>query len=158
MIRDEGMYQGTVRGGSWITSRQKGTPGFQVSLETDDGDVIDFTIWITEKSRESAVSNFEALGVTPEQLSSRAYLTQQLPVAVAGRPVSFEVKEETYKNQTSLKVKWLGGVRGASQDEVASSVADFFGGRKASPGRDFERQAAQAAESFPVPDEDDIPF
>lgn len=142
-------YNGVVGSGSTMMESQSGTVGFQVMLTCEDGDTI-FTIWLTEDARKGAERSFKALGVDLEKLKDPNYLEYNLGQDIEGREVSFEIKEDTYKGKTSLKVLWIGK---KSEGKPAQAAAMFFGGKVVEPV-----EPARATGGLPQDPEDDIPF
>ena len=126
-IRVGKRYLGRVVEGRLFESSARKTPGFQILIDTEDGS-IEYPIWLTKKNRDKAIRDFETLGVDPAQLSSRNFLTYELPRVVQGCEVVIEPKEEEYNGKTSVKVPWIGKPGAASEEEIAASVAVFFGG------------------------------
>jgi len=129
MLAPDSKYNGTVTRGDWIESA-KGTQGFQVDIETADGDVISHVLWLTEKTQEYFARDMKTLGVTAEKLRSGSYLTHELPSAVCGREITFGTKEEEYKGEFRTKVAWIGEKRESNPRGIGFAVAEMFGGAK----------------------------
>lgn len=151
-LRPDTNYRGLIVSAAWIQS-QKGTPGLQVNLETEDGmNAISHTFWVTDRSREFFEKAMLDFGVTREQLSSGAFMQNQLPGFLADTEVSFGTKEETYNDQTRIKVAWIGRHKGPSDERgIGYAVASMFGGEKASE----TEKPDTTGENL---EDDDIPF
>lgn len=123
-LRADSRYTGEVTQGKWMES-QKGTLGFQLMLECEEGG-ISHTIWVTEKNKEKAAESFAAIGVTKEQLQNASFLRNEMPTAVVGQPVTFGTKEEEYNGKTRVVVSWIGAPRAPKADSIEDSVAALF--------------------------------
>lgn len=142
-IKPDRKYNGTISPGSALVETQKGTLGYQVQLECEDGET-SYTIWLTPKTRENARECFEkALGVDPKKLEDGNYIDMQLGLDIAGREVSFNTKEEEYNGKFKVKVSGL-YKRSAAAGGLGKAASSFFKG------------LASGAET-PITD-DDIPF
>lgn len=118
-------YNFTVTGGNLIQSKAKGTPGFQLLLETAGGDSADFTIWLTDKNRVGAIESFKVLGFSQQDLASKSFIEHQLPQKVVGKEVHGFMVEEEYKDKKTVKV----GSISAKREEgggLANQAAGFF--------------------------------
>jgi hypothetical protein len=133
MLRADAVYQGTVTNACLMASKAKKTPGFQIFIETEDGENADHTIWLTPKNKDRAKADFETLGVDTAKLSSRAFIEHELPQAVIGKAVEFGTKSEEYNGQVRVKVSWLSPVGAADSGELAAEVAHIFGAPKPEP-------------------------
>lgn len=138
-------YAGTIANGQLIES-QKGTPGFQVQIDTENDGTMMHTVWITSANREYAEKDLVTLGADPAKLTSPSYLEHELPAAVVGVEVVFGTKEEVYKEKRSVKVAWIGKPKAPASSSLFGSVASIFGG---SP--EPQKPAVEFAD-------DDIPF
>ena len=106
-IKADKKYHGTVAPGSALIESSKGTLGYQVQLECEDGDT-SFTIWMTKNTREVAEDTFkDALGVDPAKLKNGNYIEMQLGIDIVGREVTFTTEENEYKGKITVKVKGL---------------------------------------------------
>ena len=124
-LRADIIYQGKVGEGSYpCQSQKKGTSGYVVMLECDDGNT-EFTIWLTPKNKENAKMYFEILGVDFEKMKSATYIAMQLAHDIAGKDIAFQTKSETWNDKTRVKVDRL---MLPSQGDPAKDVAAFFGG------------------------------
>ena len=150
MFRNDQTYTGTVTGGTFFQSAAKGTPGYQVNIESEHGD-ISYVIWLTQKNRDRITRDFETLGIDASRMGSRAFIEHELPGLIAGRPIAFHTRSEEYNNKTSMKVAWIGKPKAASETELLADVASFFAEQKAPT----ETTQEQDGGSF---DDDEIPF
>lgn len=119
-------YIGTVASGSGLYESLKGTLGFQVLLNCEDG-AIDYTIWLTEKNAERAKRDFETLGVDPKRLANPKDFTK-IGDEIEGHKVSFETDEETYNEKTRIKVKWISPLKDSGVGSLEHRAAALFGG------------------------------
>lgn len=117
----------------------KGTPGFEIQIECDEG-VMFHTIWITPKTVEYAAKDFAVLDVTEEQLANVSFLTNQLPLMVQGKQVTFGTKAEEYKGVTKIRCAWIGKPKAPAASSLQGSVAKMFGG-KAEPAAATEEDS-----------------
>lgn len=160
MLRDGETYNGVVEGdGRWIESA-KGTTGFQITIKSDEGDVTDFVIWLTQKTKDRAIESFGVLGVSEADLRRASYVENLAPGAVNGRPLSFKVALEEYKDKKQLKVKYIGKRRESlAGGSVAHAAVKFFSEGSDSPAaRSPKYEEYPERVSNPLPDDDDIPF
>jgi len=143
-FRDGCRYTGNVIAGAMIESG-KGTPGFEIQIECDEG-VMFHTIWITPKTVEYAAKDFAVLDVTEEQLANVSFLTNQLPLMVQGKTVTFGTKAEEYKGNVKIRCAWIGKPKAPAAASLQGSIAKMFGGKADEP-------------AAPTPAEDDsLPF
>lgn len=143
-------YSGQIAGGAcMITSRAKGTLGFQMTIETEDGD-IDYTMWLTPGTRDNAIKTFtEVLGVKYSNLQNASYVENQLALDVAGVEVEFDTDENEFNGKTKTVVKWLNRPSADGGDDPVAAAVAFFGG-KVKPAQDFPVKVTA--------DDSDIPF
>lgn len=146
-VKPNQRYIGTVAAGSgFFEAMQKGTPGFQVLINTDDG-ATEYTIWLTTKTKESgnAARDFKTLGVSMEQLKDRAF-RENLGKRIEGTELSLETFLDSYQGKDRVKVRWIAPATGGTTLDEA--VASFFG------------DAPKQPSSYAVPpvDDDDVPF
>ena len=150
-------YKGVVAAGSrLIQSSKAGTPGFQVQIQYEGGEA-SYTIWITAKNRDRAEKDFFTLGVTREQLASRSYLVNHLPLAIQGVEISFGTKEEIFQGKTTVKVSWIGKVRANDESDLAREVASLFADASQDEAHQ-EQELSPEIDEFAESDEEDIPF
>lgn len=123
-LRADSRYTGEVTQGKWMES-QKGTLGFQLMLECEEGG-ISHTIWVTEKNKEKAAEAFAAIGVTKEQLTNASFLRNEMPTAVVGVAITFGTKEEEYNNKKRVVVSWIGTPKAPKAETIEDSVAALF--------------------------------
>lgn len=152
-VQADKTYSGTVEAGAkMITSKMKGTLGFQVTLSCRDGE-IDHTIWITSSTRERVEKTFyEVFGVDKVRLQDAEFVSTKLAEFITGKQVEFTTIEQEHNGNYKTVVQWLnppssGG--GGSGDAVSMAV-EFFGGKPAPALKDFPP-------ATPITD-DDIPF
>jgi hypothetical protein len=117
-------YVGTVAGGSGLYESSKGTLGFQVLLQCEDG-ATDYTVWLTEKNVERAKRDFVTLGIDPKRLGNASDFTK-IGQEIEGREVSFETGEETYNEKTTIKVKWLSQKKDSGVGSLEERAANLF--------------------------------
>ncbi len=135
-LKADHKYNGTVCPGSALIETQKGTLGYQVQLECEDGET-SYTIWLTPKTRENARECFEkALGVDPKKLEDGNYIEMQLALDIDGREVSFTTKEEEYKGKFKVKVAGLYKRSASNGVGLAKAAGSFFKGTGLTPGAD----------------------
>jgi hypothetical protein len=123
-IRPDMKYNGKVGNGSMLIQTEKGSLGYQVMLQCEDGET-SFTIWMTPRNKDRAIKSFEAMGVDPEKLKEPSYLEYKLAFDIQGKEVSFGTKTEVYNGKSSVKVGWIGK---KSEGNMANAAASFFGG------------------------------
>lgn len=140
-IKADTKYIGTVGHGSEIIETKKGTLGFQVMLDCEDGQT-SHTIWLTSKNRVRAMVDFAILGVPADRLTDERYVQHQLSQDIVGKRVKFTTVEEEYNGKTKVKVAFIG--RPGADGNAPKAVASFFAGDP-------------APEGTPITD-DDIPF
>ena len=144
-------YDGTIARCVWMQA-QSGTPGLQVDIETDDGDLIVHVFWVSKKSLGFFEERMVDFGIKPEQLRNGSFLENELPTALVGLAVSFGTKEETYKEQKRIKVAWIGSRKAPSDERgIGFAVAAMLGGEAS------ESKPATKKVEPPLTD-DDIPF
>ncbi len=144
-LKADHKYSGAVCPGSALIETQKGTLGYQVQLECEDGET-SYTIWLTPKTRENARECFEkALGVDPKKLEDGNYIEMQLALDIDGREVSFTTREEEYKGKVKVKVSGLYKRSASSGQPLGKAASSFFKG------------LTPQADKF-VATDDDIPF
>lgn len=146
-------YIGTIASGSGLYESAKGTLGFQVLIQCEDG-ATDYTIWLTEKNAaptkdggpSRAARDFETLGVNPARLKNAKDFTR-IGEEIAGREISFETDEETYNDKTKVKVKWISPKKDPGVGSLEERAASLFGGKP-----------AMASASSTPDDDDGVPF
>jgi len=164
-LYEDTTYNGVVEGpGRWIESG-KGTIGFAISIRADTNDLTDFVIWLTKKTADRALETFDIFGVTAADLANASYAENHLPGFVEGKPLSFRMKWEEYKDQRKLKVSFINKVRDSvAEGSTGAAAAKFF--RKAT-GLDTASERADGAtvglvggppDDGAPPYDDDIPF
>lgn len=146
-------YVGTIASGSGLYESLKGTLGFQVLINCEDG-ATDYTIWLTEKNTlpakdggpSRAARDFETLGIDSRRLRDSKDFTI-IGEEIAGHEISFETDEETYNEKTRVRVKWISEKKDAGVGSMEQRAAALFGSPKPTP-------------DVPVPnrDNDDVPF
>ena len=144
-------YDGKVLAGAQIiTSSAKGTLGFEVPLECEDGR-IKHVIWLTPSTMDNAEKTFrEALGVTAEQLRNEEFVTKKLSEYIVGRDVRFTTETDA---KGYVKVKWLNGVGGMGKPAAPKLLSDFFK-KPVAPATDFPQQRGHGS----LITDDQIPF
>src|SRR5262249_397691 len=107
------------------TQSQTGNAGIELELSCEDGQ-INYTIWMTEKSRDRAKRELEALGVSEHDLQDFDFVSNRLLTSLKRQQVTFKIQEEEYKGKTKLKV---GGIsRVINEAELSRSMCEFFNG------------------------------
>lgn len=122
-LKPDWKYNGKVAEGSQMIETARGSIGFQVNLDCEDGKTT-FVIWMTEKNRKRAEGSFDVLGADFSKLGSPSYLEYEFPSEIVGREVSFGTKEEEYNGKKSVKVAWIGK---KSEGKPSVAGAKFFG-------------------------------
>ena len=154
-------YAGRVRHGArMVKSKEKGTLGFEIPLECEDGDIT-HTLWITSSTRDKVLKTFnEVLGVSLAKLQDENFVANEISDFIADREVEFTTKEEEYNGNYYVRVQWLnrpkGSGSGGTTDGAASMAAAFFQGKpvhKPAPAADFPARPQQRQIA-----DDDIPF
>lgn len=127
-------YVGTVASGSGLYESSKGTLGFQVLINCEDGST-DYTIWLTEKNTlptkdggpSRAARDFETLGIDPKRLKNSKDFTI-IGEEIEGHEISFETDEETFNEKTRVKVKWISPKKDRGVGSLEERAASLFGG------------------------------
>ena len=122
-IKPDRKYDGTIGPGAYFAYSTKGSLGFFIPLECEDGNTT-FTLWLTEKNREKAMKTLEMLGADTAKLGNQNYIEMEMPNLISGKEISFGTKDEEYNGKTSTKVSWIGK---RTDKDVAHGAAEFFG-------------------------------
>jgi hypothetical protein len=128
MLQPDRTYIGTIVSARLMQSKAKKTPGFQLGIETSEGDTAEHIIWLTPKNKERAETDFQTLGVDLSRLGSRSYIEHELPGATIGKEIEFGTKSETYNDRTTVKVSWIQPAGAATTTDLADEVAHLWGG------------------------------
>lgn len=146
-MRPDTYYNGSVTSAAWVISEAKGTAGFQLGLETDEGESSSFTIWMTEKTKDRARHDLvKVLGLDPNRLHDAWYLREEAPAQVVGRRLSFRTKIEEWQGISKLRIASIGERR--ETDEA---------GPEAVAARLFSLPPTGPPSEVP-PNDDDLPF
>ncbi len=148
-VKGDTEYNGRVLAGAQIIqSATKGTLGFEVPLECEDGR-IKHVIWLTPGTMEHAEKTFQkALGVSPSQLRDEDFVTNKIAAYIEGRDVRFTTEED---EKGYVKVKWLNGAGSMGKPAAPKLMSDFF---KKPVAQGFPEQRGTGS---PITDAD-IPF
>lgn len=120
-------YDGQITSAAWVVSRNKGTNGLQVDVETPDGDYISHTFWITPRTRDRFAEDMAGFGIDAENLRNPSFLRHEMPTVLIGQEVSFTTKEETYNDKRSIKVAYLNPKTAPSDPRgIEFAVASLF--------------------------------
>jgi hypothetical protein len=153
-IKPDRTYDGVVLEGSRLFETRKGTMGYQVCLQCEDG-ATEFIMWLTDKTKDRVLRDFKTLGVTEEQLKDPSYIENRLGSDIAGREVSFTTKTEEYNGQVKVKVAGIGKQR--SVEELQGAAVQFFGGTPKTKPKAKPVAKPETEEKVPI-DDSDIPF
>lgn len=124
-VKADTKYIGTAASGSELIETQKGTLGYQVMLDCEDGQT-SYMIWLTAKNRDRARKDFEVLGVPEDKLKDERYIQYQLGQDLVGRRLKFGTVEEEYNGKKRVKVSWIG--RPGADGNAPKAMASFFAG------------------------------
>lgn len=105
----------------------KGTKGFGLIFETADGDTIEHTLWVTVKAAEAFWQALAIFGVSRKEFRDQGDLEERLPHLLLGKELSFSTKLETWKDESKIKVGFIGKKRSESQSSMMEEVADILG-------------------------------
>lgn len=149
MITLPGTYKARVEK-HWFTTSQAGTPGLAVKVlvadaDSDWGDEQAFvgTIWLSPKAMGMARSQLKALGFDCD-LHDLDELESD--VSLVGREVEVELKEETYKNRTELRIARFGGqAPKPTPDALAKATAALRAAKKYHADADDQPPVAEPA-------------
>lgn len=126
-LKADKKYHGTVAPGSALIESSKGTLGYQVQLECEDGPT-SYTIWLTPATRETATETFvKSLGVDEKKLKDGNYIEMQLGLDIDGREVTFTTEENEYKGKVTVKVKGLYKRNASAGGPLGKVAGQFFG-------------------------------
>jgi hypothetical protein len=150
-LKADQRYVGTVASGSGFYQSSKGTPGFQVLINSEAG-TGSYTIWLTKKTKESgnAERDFKALGVSMDSLKDRAY-RESLGERLKGTEISFGTVLNEYNGKTSVQVNWIASAVEGAEGGLDGAVAAFFGDTS-NPAK-----AKAAVPGYEPPSDDDAP-
>jgi hypothetical protein len=151
-LRADVRYDGTVTRAEWIESANTGTRGLELDLETPEGEIAVYQIWVSPKSLEIASKQFRILGADDDDLLDASHMEHVFPSDCVGKKVRFKTFEDTYKNKVTVKVERLLPPASEGSGGIGGGVADLFRQAKGLPAA--KAPAPAAAE---VSDED-IPF
>jgi len=82
-----------------VNSKEKGTPGVELELKNEHGEVITHTLWITDKTMERVVKSLRHMGWVGDDISDLSSVGSQL--------CQIEVVTEDYNGRGYPKVAWI---------------------------------------------------
>lgn len=87
-------------------SENTGTWSVYVLFELEDSkEKIGGYVWLTDKAMGIARKSLKAIGFDPD--AQNISVLDDDPVLLAGNRCQLDIAEETYKDETSMKVKWI---------------------------------------------------
>ena len=155
-------------GDEWIQWSQLGnnhTPAAVMAFELDNGNVMEWTGWLSPAAYDRTLDALHGLGFTGDDLD---VFNAQAPHGKC----RVTVKTEEYKGRTTQKIAFVNAAVRRVKDEDRMSLADlkklaaenkrgFDGGGFDSAGPPSETKAKRTAKKSPKDDpqaDDDIPF
>lgn len=155
-----GTYHATVEK-TWFTTSQAGTPGLcvKVSIEDEwDKDVsLIGTIWLSEKAMPMARRQLRALGFDPDANDLDAIGDT---IDLVGNKVDVQLKEESYKGRTELRISMFGGNAPPPSKQALSAASAALRAAKKKPDAANPEPEAPPAKVEPPAEDDggEIPF
>lgn len=140
-----GNYEGTLKGGTLVSSQIKGTPGFEFKFDVNGHEKI-VTVWISDAGAEIAIGQLKVLGWNGDMGK---------PEFEASGPVSLYMKHDTYKGKT--KEQWMvstferKAAPSASDPALARFAARFKSMAKAPPPPPPGKPSLASDASKPAP-------
>ena len=137
-------FEGTVQGAAFVTSPEKGTPGFSLIVATGAGP-IDRTWWLSENSvgflQETLDKTF---GITEQQLQNDQFIEGGVSDFLKGRPCSVvpELAKDANGNvwrdkegKTRWTIQWLNPSRLGKKatGESVGKISRLFGSTVSRP-------------------------
>jgi F0F1-type ATP synthase alpha subunit len=141
-----GKYEATVTGIAFTESKS-GTQGIAITFESDMGENIVCTRWVTPNTRARVVKDLETLGF-PEHLIEDQNEIENMDKRVVGNRALIVVDEEEYKGQVRSIVKWINDIKPVNRAQNTMKLFESLTGKTAAPTR------TTTVESF----SDDVPF
>jgi hypothetical protein len=132
-IQADWKYNVTVTSASLMKSAKKGTPGLQLSLETEDGDTIEHVLYLTDSTKVSTAKALVALGVKGEDIRKKIFW-ENVGSILPNHKGSITTIEETWQGKSRIKVQWINepiseaGGTGTSEEIAADAVSLFDDG------------------------------
>jgi hypothetical protein len=129
-IQADWKYNVTVTAASMMRSAKKGTPGLQLTLETEDGDSIEHVLYLTKDSKEVTMKALVALGMKAEDLKKKIFW-ENIGSILPNHKGSITTIEEVWNKKTRIKVQWINeplseaGAAGTAEELAADAVALF---------------------------------
>ena len=123
-----------------LTKSQKGTKGVWLQFKIGE-ELFSDTLWIVPSSLKYREKDMVTLGASSAEIRSAAWWAE-CGRYLRGAQVELVFEEDTYKDKTRLKIKYINQLRPKLQDSEIQDVVSMFGG-----GADV-----------PVLTDDDVPF
>lgn len=147
-----GKYEATVVQHE-LRQSQKGTWGLWVLFDVGESgpgqEQMGTTIWLSDKAMAMARKSIKAMGFDIDKHDLGQL--DKARTALAGRKVEVEVGEETYKGETSIKIKFINRLREPiTEDESKSLTHALREAKKTAGGVDeFDSASDDTAEGPP---------